>query len=81
MGIYSPCANEQGEDWQCCRQATGVNPEVFLISDCMPVERRNALASLDYALAGGADSASNTKAEVETTLKRTNEEVCVLSTC
>lgn len=43
-------------------------------------ERRNALSSLDYALASGADSAANTRTEVDASMKRTAEEVN-LSSC
>ncbi|KAL0033974.1 hypothetical protein WJX79_000313 [Trebouxia sp. C0005] len=38
-------------------------------------ERRNALTFLDYALSSGSDSASRAKAEVDATIKRTNEQL------
>ena len=38
-------------------------------------ERRNALSTLDYALASSADDAANTRSEVEAAMKRTAEEV------
>lgn len=41
-------------------------------------ERRNALTFLDYALSSGSDSASRAKAEVDATIKRTNEQVSSL---
>ena len=41
-------------------------------------ERRTALASLEYALPGGADSAYKAKTEVDTTIKQTSEQVSPL---
>ena len=38
-------------------------------------ERRNALSTLDYALASGADGAASTRIEVDAAMKRTAEEV------
>lgn len=38
-------------------------------------ERRNALSTLDYALASGADSAASTRTQVDAAMKRTAEEV------
>lgn len=43
----------------------------------LPAERRNALSTLDYALASGADGAVNSKTEVDAAMKRTAEEVGV----
>lgn len=41
-------------------------------------ERRSALASLEYALPGGADSAYKAKTEVDATIKQTSEQVSSL---
>ena len=41
-------------------------------------ERRSALASLEYALPGGADSAYKAKTEVDATIKQTSEQVSPL---
>jgi len=38
-------------------------------------ERRNALTFLDYALSSGTDNAAKGKADVDATIKRTNEQV------
>ena len=38
-------------------------------------ERRNALSTLDYSMASGADNAANTRTEVDAAMKRTAEEV------
>ena len=48
---------------------------------CCHAERQGAVKSLDYALAAGSSAAEQAKAEVETTLRRTSEQVCILAEC
>ena len=45
---------------------------------CCHAERQGAVKSLDYALAAGSSAAEQAKAEVETTLRRTSEQVCIM---
>ena len=51
-----------------CQSAAG--PQALLLA-----ERRNALSTLDYALASGANDAASTRTEVDAAMKRTAEEV------
>lgn len=48
---------------------------------CCSAERQGAVKSLDYALAAGSSAAEQAKAEVETTLRRTSEQVCIPAEC